>query len=85
MVPFVLLHSCPSLSQIFVFIYLHVMISMFLSICVCCEASLDCDNLVCAHISAQYVIAGSTKESDAYLFKLMAKLLLNIGPTTIDV
>ena len=51
-----------SLTQMLVFLSLYVMLSIFLSILVCVAASLCCACLVSIHVSAPYVIAGSTHE-----------------------
>ena len=51
-----------SLTQMLVFLSLYVMLSILLSIFVCAAASLFCACLVSVHVSAPYVIAGSTQE-----------------------
>ena len=67
-----------SLTQMLVFLYLYVMLSILLSILVFAAASLFCACLVSAQVSAPYVIAGSTQELYACLFRQMARLLLKI-------
>ena len=49
-------------TQMLVFLYLYVMLSILLSILVFAAASLLCACLVSVHVSAPYVIAGSTQE-----------------------
>ena len=68
-----------SLTQMLVFLSLYVMLSILLSIFVCAAASLFCACLVSVHVSAPYVIAGSTQELYTCLFRQMARLLLKIS------
>ena len=68
-----------SLTQMLVFLSLYVMLSILLSILVCAAASLFCACLVSVHVSAPYVIAGSTQELYTCLFRQMARLLLKIS------
>ena len=68
-----------SLTQMCVFLSLYVMLSILLSIFVCAAASLFCACLVSVHVSAPYVIAGSTQELYTCLFRQMARLLLKIS------
>ena len=51
-----------SLNQVFVFLPRYVKLNILLSICVCAAASLFFASVVSAHVSAPYVIAGSTHE-----------------------
>ena len=60
-------------------LYLYVMLSILLSILVCAAASLFCACLVSVHVSAPYVIAGSTQELYTCPFTQMARLLLKIS------
>ena len=69
-----------SLTQMLVFLSLHVMLSILLSILVCAAASLFCAWLVSVQVPAPYVIAGSTQELYTCLFRQMARLLLKISP-----
>ena len=55
------------------------MLSILLSILVCAAASLFCACLVSVHVSAPYVIAGSTQELYTCLFRQMASLLLKMS------
>ena len=57
-----------SLTQMLVFLSLYVMLSILLSIFVCAAASLFCACLVSVHVSAPYVIAGSTQEQTCHNF-----------------
>ena len=68
-----------SLTQMLVFLSLYVMLSILLSIFVCAAASLFCACLVSVHVSAPYVLAGSTQELYTCLFRQMARLLLKIS------
>ena len=68
-----------SLTQMLVFLSLYVMLSILLSIFVCAAASVFCACLVSVHVSAPYVIAGSTQELYTCLFRQMARLLLKIS------
>ena len=63
-----------SLTQMLVFLFLYVMLSIRLSILVCAAASLFYACLVSVQVSAPYVIAGSTQE-----FRQMAMLLLKMS------
>ena len=65
-----------SLTQMLAFLSLYVMLSILLSILVCATASLFCACLVSVHVSAPYVIAGSTHE--LYIWQ-MARLLLKMS------
>ena len=57
-----------------------IFVSILLSILVCAAASLFCACLVSVHVSAPYVIAGSTQELYTCLFfRQMARLLLKIS------
>ena len=62
-----------------VFLSLHVMLSILLSILVDATTGLSCACLVSVHISAPYVVAGSTHELCTCLFREMAMLLLKIS------
>ena len=62
-----------------VFLSLHVMLSILLSILVCAAASLLCACLITVQVSAPYVIAGSTHELYTCLFRQMERLLLKIS------
>ena len=68
-----------SLTQMLVLLSLYVMLSILLSILVCAAASLFCACLVSVHVSAPYVIAGSTQELYTCLFRQMTRLLLKIS------
>ena len=61
-----------SLTQMLVLLSLYVMLSILLPILVCAAASLFCACLVSVHVSAPYVIAGSTQELYTCLFRQMA-------------
>ena len=61
-----------SLTQLLVLLSLYVMLSILLSILVCAASSLFCACLVSVHVSAPYVIAGSTQELYTCLFRQMA-------------
>ena len=65
-----------SLTQRLVFLSLYVTLSILLSILVCAAASFFCVCLVSVHVSAPYVIAGSTQELYTCIFRQMARLLL---------
>ena len=68
-----------SLTHMLVFLSVYVMLSILLSILVCAAASLLCACLVSVHVSAPYVIAGSTHELYTCLFRQMTRLLLKIS------
>ena len=68
-----------SLTQMLVFLFLYVMLSILLSMLVCAAASLFCACLVSVQVSAPYVIAGSTQELYTCLFRQMARLLLKMS------
>ena len=68
-----------SLTQMLVLLSLYEMLSILPSILVCAAASLFCACLVRVHVSAPYVIAGSTQELYTCLFRQMARLLLKIS------
>ena len=68
-----------SLTQMLVFLSLYVMLSILLSTLVCAAASFFCACLVSVHVSAPYVIAGSTQELYTCIFRQMARLLLKIS------
>ena len=68
-----------SLTQMLVFLSLHVMLNILLSILVCAAANLFCACLISVQVSAPYVIAGSTHELYTCLFRQMARLLLKIS------
>ena len=69
-----------SLTQMLVFLSLYVMLSILLSIFVCAAASLFCACLVSVHVSAPYVIAGSTQELYTCLFRLYTCLIYKRMP-----
>ena len=68
-----------SLTQMLVFLSLYVMLSILLPILICAAASSFCACLVSVHVSAPYVIAGSTQELYICLFRQMARLLLKMS------
>ena len=68
-----------SLTQMLVFLFLYVMLSIRLSILVCAAASLFYACVVSVQVSAPYVIAGSTQELYTCLFRQMAMLLLKMS------
>ena len=73
---------CPAQDHftfLLVFLSLYVMLNILLSILVCPAASLFCACFVSVHVSAPYVIAGSTHELYTGLFRQMSRLLLKIS------
>ena len=68
-----------SLTQMLDFLYMYVMLSILLSILVYAAASVFCACLVSVHVSAPYVIAGSTRDLYTCLFRQMTRLLLKIS------
>ena len=67
------------LTQMLIFLYLYVMLSILLSILVCDAASLFCACFVSVQGSAPYVIAGRTHELYTCLFRQMSRLFLKIS------
>ena len=66
------------LTQVFVFLSWYVILSILLSIFVCTASSFFSTCFVSDHVSAPYVIAGSTHELQTFLFRQMGKLLLKM-------